>query len=111
MIIGGGLYSYILKSLIHLNSITITESTFTNNTIGDWGGGLCIGCLDTMLHTTISAITNTVCSVNNRALAVEAGLFRIYCLLVHITILTITNSVFTNNSSWSRWGGGLYIRH
>ena len=96
---GGALY-------IHCGTdthITITNSVFTNNTVGFWGGGLFIASgTDTHNHITITSSVFT-----NNTGYFGGGLFIHSDTDTHNNI-TITSSVFTNNTVYDG-GGGVYI--
>ena len=85
------------------NNITITNSTFTNNTVGYYGGGLCIATI-TGAHNNIT-ITNSAFTSNT--VDHGGGLF-IYTDNGTHNNITITNSTFTNNTVGGD-GGGLFI--
>ena len=95
---GGTLYIYCGMD----THITITNSVFTNNTVGGNGGGLYIHS-DTDTHNNIT-ITSSV--FTNNTVDFGGGLY-IDCDTDTHNNITITSSVFTNNTV--DFGGGLYI--
>ena len=92
---GGTLYIHCVRD----THITITNSAFTNNTVGGDGGGLSI---HTSTHNNIT-ITNSAFT-NNTMGRYGYGLL-IYTDTGTHNKITITNSAFTNNTV----GDGLYI--
>ena len=98
---GGALYIHCVRDTYH---ITITNSAFTNNTVGYIGGGLYI-FTNTGTHNNIT-ITNSAFS-NNTFGGYGGGLL-IYTDTGTHNNITITNSAFTNNAMDS-YGGGLLI--
>ena len=84
--------------------ITITESTFTNNTIGGNGGGLYITYSATDIYGNIT-ITDSIFA--NNTVGTGGGLL-IYSTIDIYNDITITNSTFTNNIV-GYVGGGLFI--
>ena len=100
--VGDGLYIF---TGTHNNIITITNSAFTNNTLGLVGGGLTIST-DTGTHNNIT-ITNSAFT-NNTVGSYGGGGLYIYTLSGAHNSITIINSTFTNNTV-SGFGGGLLI--
>ena len=98
--IGGGA---LLIHSIRDTHITITNSTFTSNTIGNSGGGLYIYA-DYGTHNTIT-ITNS--AFTNNTFDDGGGLYIYTETDTHINI-TIANSAFTNNVG-DIAGGGLHM--
>ena len=101
---------YIFCNSVTDTNITITDSTFTNNTIGGDGGGLYIYIHDrngihniTITNSTFT--NNTIGGKNNRVGSDGGGLY-INCGGIYY--ITITNSTFTNNTVDGN-GGGLYL--
>ena len=86
------------------NSITITNSTFIHNIVGENGGGLCV-ISGTSIHNNI-AITNSK-FINNQVNNSGGGLF-IYSFIEIHNNMTITESTFTNNVVGGN-GGGLVV--
>ena len=97
---GGALYIHCVRDTY----ITITNSAFTNNTVGGDGGGLCI-YTNTGVHNNIT-ITNS--AFTNNTVGHEGGGLDIYTITGARNDITITNSAFTNNTV-GYFGGGLYI--
>ena len=97
---GGTLYIYCGTD----THITITNSVFTNNTVGYDGGALCIGS-DTDTHNNIT-ITSSV--FTNNTVAIFGGGLYIHSGTDTHNNITITSSVFTNNTV-AILGGGLLI--
>ena len=95
---GGALYIHCVRDTY----ITITNSAFTNNTVGYDGGGLYI-FTDNGTHNDIT-ITNS--TFTNNTVGDGGGLY-IYTYNGAHNDITITNSTFTNNTVGD--GGGLYI--
>ena len=97
---GGALYIHCVRDTY----ITITNSAFTSNTVGSYGGGLYIYTI-TGAHNDItitnSTFTNNTVGHNGGGLAIATDNG------THNNI-TITNSAFTNNTV-GRYGGGLAI--
>ena len=98
---GGALY---IHCDIRDTYITITNSAFTNNTVGHNGGGLLI-YTENGTHNNIT-ITNSAFT-NNTVGYYGGGLYILTNTATHNSI-TITNSAFTNNTA-GYVGGGLYI--
>ena len=99
--IGGGL---LILQLVYpdtgTHNIIITNSAFTNNTIGGIGGGLLIS----------SNIDDSAFTCNKNAIISSGGGGGLFVITGHDTCthnITITNSVFTNNTIDG--GGGLFI--
>ena len=85
--------------------ITITDSTFANNTVGGNGGGLYIYGYDTDIYITITSSTFTYNTVGWQG----GGLYiHVDGSGTDIHNITIINSTFTDNRVGNR-GGGLYI--
>ena len=100
-VIGGTLHIYSAKDTY----ITITNGTFTNNTIGGHGAGLAI-YTDSGAHNNIT-ITNSEFT-NNTVGGDGGGLFIYIANSGAHNNITITNSAFTNNTIGGV-GGELYI--
>ena len=97
---GGALYIHCARD----TNVTITNSTFTNNTVNFTGGGLLI-YTDNGAHNNIT-ITNS--AFTNNTVGNDGGGLLIYTDNGTHNNITITNSAFTNNTV-GRNGGGLYI--
>ena len=78
--------------------ITVTNSAFTNNTVGEYGGGLYIEGDGTDITVTNSAFTNNTVGRYGGGLYIDGD----------GTDITVTNSAFTSNTIGGH-GGGLYI--
>ena len=97
---GGALYIHCVRDTY----ITITNSAFTNNTVGRDGGGLYI-YTDNGTHNNIT-ITNS--AFTNNTVGGYGGGLDIYTNNGAHNNITITNSTFTNNTV-GYYGGGLDI--
>ena len=99
---GGILYIHCVTD----TNITITDSTFTNNTIGGHGGGLYIYMYD---DNGIYNVTITNSTFTHNTIGGHGGGLYIYMYDDNgIHNVTITNSTFTHNTISGK-GGGLYI--
>ena len=127
---GGILYIHCVTDV----NVKITDSSFTNNTIGGDGGGLYIYMYDgngihnititnsTFANNTIGRrggglhiygyaihnITITNSTLKNNRVGGDGGGLYVYCGGRYIYYITITNSTFTNNTVGGN-GGGLYL--
>ena len=99
---GGALYIYSARD----THITITNGTFTNNTIIGDGGGLYICTYSGTHHNIHVTITNS--AFTNNTVSHSGGGLLIYTKTGKHNHITITNSAFTNNTIGDK-GGGLYI--
>ena len=83
----------------YIDYITITNSAFTNNIVGGYGGGLYISSDGTDITITNSAFTNNTVGGYGGGLHITSSFG---------TNITVTNSAFSNNTvGW--YGGGLHI--
>ena len=101
--------NYIVKGTLYIHCvrytyITITNSAFTNNTVGRDGGGLLV-YTDNGAHNNIT-ITNS--AFTNNTVGCNGGGLYIYTNTGTHNNITITNSAFTNNTAGCD-GGGLLI--